>query len=139
MAKRGRKNIDTHTKVEIILHAEVYGDEAAIKRFSISARMLRNYRALVREEGSEIAGIFRLYREKLAPPEAKAEAHAAWLQQQIAKANKTFHKHLKTLQFTGPESLRAITEHMGRLLDRQELGAYLDTLYGSNGNGTHED
>jgi len=55
------KRLDIYQKTECLIYSAAYGDEAALERFGISERTLRNYRILARDESSELAKTYREY------------------------------------------------------------------------------
>src|SRR5690606_26544658 len=83
---KDRRRPDADTQAQIILYAEVHGDEAACARFKITDRTLRNYRAEAREEGSELSETFRRYAAAL-DPDRRATDFAAWLTSQVQKVS----------------------------------------------------
>ncbi|MBE2186684.1 MAG: hypothetical protein IAE99_07930 [Rhodothermales bacterium] len=124
-----RKHLDDHQKVEAILFAEMHGDPAACERFKIAPRTLHSYRALARQDGSEIAKICTAYRAALATDDAKAEDFAAWLLQQVREAGGLLVEKARQADARNPEALRVLNEHVATLLDHQTATTYIDRLF----------
>lgn len=125
----GRKHPDAHEQVQALLYAEIHGDDAAARRFDVSARTLRNYRALARDESTEVAKIFRAYRDALAPDEVQAVDFAAWLLQQVRDAGSLLVEKARHADARNPEALRVLNEHVATLLDHQTATTYIDRLF----------
>lgn len=125
----GRRHPDAHEQVQALLYAEVHGDAAAVKRFNISARTLRNYRVLARDESTEVAKIFRAYRDALAPDAVQAVEFADWLLQQVREAGGLLVAKARDADARNPEALRVLNEHVATLLDHQTATTYIDRLF----------
>lgn len=125
------QRLDTDGKAQAILYAAVHGDEAACRRFKVSARSLRNYRADAREKGSELSETFRRYAEAVSP-EQRAAGFTDWLLGQVKRASELLYaKAEKEANARNPEALRAINDHVATLLEHKTALDYLAGLFGS--------
>lgn len=130
----GRTDLDT--RVQAVISAAVHGDAAACARYGVTSRTLRNYRAAVRERGTETAETFRAYAEALGgtaggPSEARAETFAAFLEARVRALVELFLAKAAEVNPNNPEALRALTEHMGALLEHLVAVEYIARLFGT--------
>lgn len=137
----GRRHPDTDTKAQALIYAEVYGDEAACKRFKLSARSLRRYRELAREPDSELSETVRRYAGAI-QPEVKAEDFLSWLQGQVQAAAGLLVKHAGEANPNNPETLRVLNEHVETLLSHALGLDYLSRRFDAHDepdDGAHTD
>jgi hypothetical protein len=125
--KRGKRP-DATFKVEAVLYATVHTDAAACERFGISTRTLRTYREQVRDEESEVSEVFNAYAAAISP-EAAAADFLGWMQDQVKVLSALILEKGREINPKNPEGLRALTEHMGALLNHAAALHYMKALF----------
>lgn len=123
-----RKKISTDTKVQAILHAEVHGDESAVKTYKITAQSLGNWRRDAKKEGSDIFKLFQSYAAAL-DPTRKAPDFAGWLLEQVRDVSEIIKAKAKDINAQNPEGLRALNEHTQTLLEHAAALQYIAGLF----------
>lgn len=143
-AADGRTYLDG--RVQAVLFAAVHGDAAAVERYGITARTLRNYRAAVREGDTATARTFRAYAEALGAPgagvagcdpgdadgphPARVETFAGFMEGRVRELVELFIEKAEHLNPDNPEALRALGEMCGRMLDHLVAVEYVGRLFG---------
>ena len=135
MPKRGHpSNAD---RVEAVLHAVVYGDDAACSKYGITARSLRRYRDQIRDPESELSATVRRF--SAAIKEAQGETAAAegdqaedfmvYIQRQVRRASDIIVEKAEQINAANPESIRAVNDHVATLLGHAAALEYIGRLF----------
>ena len=123
------KRLKNHERVEAVIYADVYGEEAAMERYKLSARSLRNYRRLVRKEGSELSETFRTYVSVIGS-RSRAEAFSLRLRMQAESVSALLMTKAREANPNNPEVLRVLNEHFGSIMERDTAIEYMNRLFG---------
>ena len=130
------KRLDTDEQAQLIIFAEVYGDEQATKRYGVSLRSLQRYRGLARTEGSELAQTVAKYHAALAPTAAQAASFSDYLREQARAASQLFIEKANEINPQNPDALRVLNEHFQVLLQYDISVEYIGQLFDAH-DGKH--
>ena len=133
------KRLDIYQKTECLIFSAVYGDEAALKRFGISERTLRNYRRLARDESSELAKTYREYASAVHSEPTIPVQFLDLLNTQMKTEVMITSDHFMELAARIPKgdasALRALTAHMKTLMSQITALEVISRLFGDQQDG----
>ena len=121
---------DDDTRVQALIYAAVYDDEAAARHYGFTTRSLRNWRAEVRDGDTDFSETFRRYADALSP-DARVDGFGEWMQEQVRALCDVFIEKARQINPNNPEGLRAIGEMTQTLLEHLATLTYLRYLFGS--------
>lgn len=130
-------------RAEALLHASVFGDRAACRKYGCTARTLRNWRELLRDGDPELSAVFRRYAAAAAEATGDAEGGAAtragsfadFLQDQVRRASEILVAKAGEINAANPEGLRAVNDHVATLLEHVAALEYISNLFGTGEHG----
>ena len=117
-------------RVQALVFASVHTDAQAARRYGVTARTLRNWRAELRRGDTDLSKTFRRYSAALRP-EVHADDFLGWMQDQVRALSGVFAEKAREVDGRNPEALRALSEHIGRLMEVSVALVYISRLFDS--------
>lgn len=127
-------------RAEAVLHAAVFGDDAACEKYGCAPRTLRYWREEARDPDSQIAAVCRRFQaavkeaqgDDAAATEARAGSFADYIRGQVRKASDIIVEKAREINAANPESIRAVNDHVATLLGHAAALQYIESLFGSD-------
>lgn len=126
--RRGKRP-DAAFKAQAVVHAAVHGDKEAAKAFKVSGRTLREYKALARDDASDVAKELRAIAAAL-QPEARAADVASSLRARFDRLSDIIIAKAERISEKQPQALEALNGHARDILDHVAALAFLDRRFG---------
>ena len=126
-------------RAEAILHAAVFGDDAACSKYGCAPRTLRYWRDEARDPDSQIAAVCRRFQAAIkeaqgqedAATEDRAQSLASFIDGAVRRLSAIIEKKAEEINAANPASIEAVNAHVATLLGHAAALQYLAGLFGS--------
>lgn len=130
-------------RAEAILHAAVFGDDAAVAKYGCAERTLRSWREEARDPDSQIAAVCRRFQaairetqgDEVGAVDVRAESLAVFIDGAVRRLSAIIEKKAEDINAANPQSIEAVNNHVATLLGHAAALQYLAGLFGAPADG----
>lgn len=141
----GKRRPTNPERAEVLLHASVFGDEAATQKYGYSARSLRNWRAEVRDPESDLAASFRQFQEAVAELQGdesgaaqRATSILDFIDGQVRELSAVILEKARQINAANPAGIESVNGHVATLLGHAAALQYIAAATGGAPSGEVE-